>query len=135
MLLCLYIPSRVSTGPGKLSNPENCTFGFVEWPEPAGVNVAMTRGINKGISISIVDLRRIDIISHISCSNFTAFDNRFLRSWDECIYDFVGDLSGRVRFLFVVWVRQTSISRQSRWNKECTHESPGNSREASPRIQ
>lgn len=83
-----------------LSKPGNLTFGFVKWPEPTGVNVAMPRGINKGISISVVDLCRIDIISHISRCNLTAFDNRFLRSWDKCIHDFIGDLSGRMRFLF-----------------------------------
>lgn len=37
-------------------NPGGPTFGFVKWPEPTGINVAMARSINKGISISVVDL-------------------------------------------------------------------------------
>lgn len=70
--------------------------------------MAMTGGINKGISVCVVDLCRIDILSHISCGNFAAFNDRILGSRDECIDDFVGNLSGRVRFLFAAHVRHLS---------------------------
>lgn len=73
--------------------------------------MTMTCSINKGVSVSVVDLCRIDIISHISCGDFAAFGDRLLKSRDECIDDFIGDLSGRVRFLFAAQVRHLSCAK------------------------
>lgn len=111
-----YIPPR-KLALVQTKNSGNLTFSFVKWPEPACVNMAMTRSINKRISVGIVDLCRINILSYVPWSDFTTFNDRFLGSRDKCVDDFIGDLSSRVRFLFAVQVRHISWAKTA--STEC----------------
>lgn len=71
----------------------NSTFGFIERPKPTGIDMAMARGVNKGISVVVVHLSRVDFAANILCCKFPAFNDGFLRPWNKGIHNFVGNLS------------------------------------------
>lgn len=51
------------------------TFRLIEWPQPAGVNMAMPSGKYKGIGVTVVDLCGVDLVADVSGGDFAAFED------------------------------------------------------------